>query len=128
MTGLLVPSLTAHGVVSRQDLPIPLVYLLVGSVTALLVTFLALVLLWREPRLDWMHAGRPLPAQVQRVLDSPGLRAGLQVLGLLAAAYVAVAALFGPDDDSNPTREWSTCCSGSACRCCPCCSDRCGGC
>jgi hypothetical protein len=103
MTVSLVPSLTAHGVVSRQDLPIPLVYLLVGSVAALLVSFLALVVLWREPRLDWVHAGRPLPAQVQRVLDSPALRTGLQVLGLLAAAYVAVAALFGPDDDSNPT-------------------------
>ena len=99
----LVPSVTAHGVVSRQDLPIPLAYLLVGSVAALLVSFLALVVLWREPRLDWVHAGRPLPAQVQRVLDSPALRTGLQVLGLLAAAYVAVAALFGPDDDSNPT-------------------------
>jgi hypothetical protein len=103
MTVSLVPSLTAHGVVSRQDLPIPLVYLLVGSVAALLVSFLALVVLWREPRLDWVHAGRPLPPQVQRVLDSPALRTGLQALGLLAAAYVAAAALFGPDDDSNPT-------------------------
>jgi hypothetical protein len=95
-------SLTAHGVVSRQDLPIPLAYMLIGSVLALLVSFLALALLWREPRLNDAYAGRTLPARLQPVLDNPGLRAGLGALGLLATAYVAVAALFGPDDDSNP--------------------------
>ncbi len=95
--------LLAHGVGSREDLPIPFSYALTGAAVALVASFLALALLWREPRLRPGTAGRPLPAGVQRVLDGRPLRLGLLALGTLATAYVALAAFFGRDDALNPT-------------------------
>ena len=96
-------TLLAHGVGSREDLPIPFSYAVTGAALALLVSFLALGLLWREPRLRPAEAGWAVPASLQRVLDGQPVRVGLRVLGLLAAAYVTVAAVFGRDDALNPT-------------------------
>jgi hypothetical protein len=96
-------TLLAHGVGSREDLPIPFSYALTGAAVALLVSFLALAFLWREPRLDAERAGRPLPAAVARVLDARATRVLLRALGLLATAYVVMAAVFGKDDALNPT-------------------------
>jgi len=95
--------LLAHGVGNREDLPIPLAYAVTGAAVAIIVSFLALGLLWREPRLDAPGAGRPLPAGLARVLDGRPLRAGLRVLGGLLTAYVVMAAVFGRDDALNPT-------------------------
>jgi hypothetical protein len=38
----------AHGVGGRQDLPIPFTYALIGAALALVVSFVALAVLWRE--------------------------------------------------------------------------------
>ncbi len=95
-------TLLAHGVGSREDLPIPFLFALVGAAIALVVSFLALGLLWREPRLRGAEAGRPLPAGLARVLDSRWLRAGLRALGAIATAYVVLAAVAGRDDALNP--------------------------
>lgn len=95
--------LLAHGVGSRQDLPIPFSYALTGAAVALLVSFLALAVLWREPRLDPARSGRPLPSGVARVLDARATRGGLRVLGAVATGYVVMAAVFGRDDALNPT-------------------------
>jgi hypothetical protein len=95
--------LLAHGVGNREDLPIPLSYAVTGAAVALLVSFLALGLLWREPRLRPREAGWALPAGAQRVLDGRPLRIGLQVLGVVATAYVVLAATLGRDDALNPT-------------------------
>ncbi|MGZ4593447.1 MAG: hypothetical protein ACXV3C_06250 [Actinomycetes bacterium] len=96
-------TLLAHGVGSRQDLPIPFSFVVIGAAVALVVSFLALLLLWREPRLDPVHAGRPLPRSLARALDSRIMRNGLRLLGMVATAYVALAAVFGKDDALNPT-------------------------
>jgi hypothetical protein len=93
----------AHGVGSREDLPIPFSFALIGAAFAVLASFLVLLLLWREPRLDPVGAGRPLPAGVQRVLDSSLTRSALRALGLLATSYVVLAMVFGHDDALNPT-------------------------
>jgi hypothetical protein len=93
----------AHGVGSREDLPIPFSFALIGAAIAVLASFLVLLLLWREPRLDPVGAGRPLPAGVQRVLDSSLTRSALRALGLLATSYVVLAMVFGHDDALNPT-------------------------
>ena len=96
-------TLLAHGVGSREDLPIPFSYALTGAAVALLVSFLALAFLWREPRLDAARAGRPLPAAVSSALDSGVTRWLLRAVGLVATAYVVMAAVFGKDDALNPT-------------------------
>jgi hypothetical protein len=93
----------AHGVGSREDLPIPFSFALIGAAFAVLASFLVLLLLWREPRLDPVGAGRPLPAGVQRALDSNLTRVALRALGLLATSYIVLAMVFGHDDALNPT-------------------------
>ncbi len=108
MTGVATASelptyVLAHGIGDRQDLPLPFGYVLAGAGAALVVSFLALGLLWRRPRLGRPGAGVPLPAGVARVLDSTAFAVGLRLLGLLVTAYVGVAAVLGPDLSLNPT-------------------------
>lgn len=95
--------LLAHGVGSREDLPISFTYAVTGAAVAIVASFLALGLLWREPRFEPATAGRPVPTRLARVLDGRPLRAGLRVLGVLITAYVVMAAVFGRDDALNPT-------------------------
>lgn len=97
------PTVLAHGVAGRQDLPIPFGYAVTGAAVAVVASFLALAFLWREARLDGAHAGVALPRGLQRVLDAPAIRLALRLLGLLVLAYVLLGAVFGKDDELNPT-------------------------
>lgn len=92
----------AHGVGSREDLPLPLTYAIAGAVVALLVSFVALGVLWRTPRLTSAD-GPALPDAVIRVADATVTRALLRALGVLVFAWVVMAAVFGRDDALNPT-------------------------
>jgi hypothetical protein len=94
-------ALVAHGIGGRQDLPLPLGWAIAGAAAAVVVSFVLLGLLWREPRLDAEKAGRPLPAGLAGVLDAPAFRRTLAGLGLLAAAWVLLALVLGPDDARN---------------------------
>jgi hypothetical protein len=96
-------TVVAHGVGSRQDLPIPFWAALVGAAVALVVSFLALAFLWREPRLRGADAGRPVPNWLSAAIDSTWFRWLVRIAGLVVTAYVATAALLGPDDALNPT-------------------------
>ena len=98
-TGVVV----AHGVGSRQDLPLPFGLAVAGAAIALVVSFVALGLLWREPRLNGPQAGRPLPPSVAAVLDSRTTRAVLAALGVVVTAYAGIALVLGQDDADNPT-------------------------
>lgn len=93
----------AHGIGSREDLPLPLSLVLVGSALAVIVSFAALGLLWHAPRLDRPAAGVPLPPVVQRWLDADATRIGLRIAGVLMTSYVVLAAVAGRDDALNPT-------------------------
>ncbi len=95
-------AILAHGVGSRQDLPLPFGLAVAGAAAAVVVSFVLLGTLWREPRLDGAHAGRPLPSPVARLLDSPATRAALAVVGGVLTGYVLIALLFGKDDADNP--------------------------
>ncbi|MGH8968638.1 MAG: hypothetical protein ACRDV1_01675 [Actinomycetes bacterium] len=95
-------TILAHGVGGREDLPIPFSYAVTGAVLAIIVSFVALGLLWREPRLRGNDAGRAIPDGIARVLDGRGVRVGLRLLGVLATAYVGLAAVAGRDDALNP--------------------------
>jgi hypothetical protein len=93
----------AHGVGGRQDLPIPFTYALIGAAVALVVSFVALAVLWREPQLGGPRTGVAVPPAVQRVLDASATRWVIRLVGLAATAYVATAAIAGPDLVINPT-------------------------
>ena len=86
----------AHGVGSRVDLPVPLFLALYGAGIAVVVSFLALVLLWRRPKLRGDEAGRPLPHAVQALVDSPVLKGLARAVVLLLTAVVVAVALVGP--------------------------------
>ncbi|MFD3516562.1 hypothetical protein [Streptomyces sp. NPDC058657] len=93
----------AHGVGSSHDLPLSPFYAFAGAFAALLISFLALGLLWSTSRFRGDRAGRPVPAPLQRLADAPATRTALRVLGLAAALFVLGHLLFGPDDpDRNP--------------------------
>ena len=91
----------AHGVGSREDLPLPFHLLLIGAAVALVVSFVALGLLWKTPRL---HAtdGRLLPPAVSLALYSAPVRGLFVVLGLLITGWTLLALLVGQDDANNP--------------------------
>jgi len=91
----------AHGVGSRADLPVPLTLALYGAGLAVLVSFLALVLLWRTPRLRGDAAGRPLPGVVQAVVDSPVTKGVLRAVVLLLTLVVVAVALVGPPSPND---------------------------
>jgi hypothetical protein len=93
----------AHGIGGREDLPIPFSYAVVGAALALAISFVALGLLWRKSRLRGDEAGRPLPDGLQAVVDAPAFRWTLRLIGLAVTAFVAYAAIFGPDLANNPT-------------------------
>ena len=96
-----IVSLPAHGVGSRQDLPLPFTAVLIGAATALLVSFVALGFLWPEPALH-ADSGHPLPARPARTLSSSVLKVVMVTLALLLAAWTAIALTFGVDDAHNP--------------------------
>ena len=87
----------AHGVGSRSDLPIPLSFALYGAAMAVLISFAALVVLWRQAKLtDGQADGIALPAGLQAVIDAGAVRRGLQAVMLLLALFVTAVALRGP--------------------------------
>ncbi|HEX6469163.1 MAG TPA: hypothetical protein VF069_08715 [Streptosporangiaceae bacterium] len=95
------PPVLAHGIGGRQDLPIPLGFLLVGAGLAVLVSFVALGVAWRSSRFR-ADAGRAIPRPAQRLVDHRLTRALLRLAGLLAAAATFYAAAAGPAGANNP--------------------------
>ena len=93
----------AHGIGGARDLPIPAEYAIAGAGAALAVSFIVLALAWRTPRFDGINGGRPAPAWLARVVDSPVFGGTLRVLGMVFFLYVGWAAVFGPDLLVNPT-------------------------
>lgn len=104
MTGALAGSgaVVAHGVGSRQDLPLPLGVAVAGAATALVVSFVALAVLWPQPRIDGAEAGRPLPAALAAALDSRTSRVLTALAGGAVTLVVLAALLLGRDDTRNP--------------------------
>jgi hypothetical protein len=88
-------SLLAHGVGSVQDLPVPQWLFLYGAGVVLVVSFLALAVLWRRPVLEDYDGGRPLPPALGRVVLSPVTRTVLGAVGLGLLVLVTATALVG---------------------------------
>jgi hypothetical protein len=87
--------LLAHGIGVVRDLPIPAVYFFLGAAIVLVVSFLALLFLWKQPLLEAHAGGRALPRPVSRFLLSRAVRVllGAVSIGLLALTFAT--ALFG---------------------------------
>ena len=94
-------TILAHGLGGSNDLPIPYTYALIGAAWALTFTFAVVVLAWKKPRFDPSSPGRPLPQWVTTATDAPVTRWVLALAGLSFAAWVAVAAVLGPQNDEN---------------------------
>ena len=96
-----IVEMPAHGVGSRQDLPLPFTAVLIGAAVALLVSFIALGALWPEPKLR-ADSGLPLPSLVARTLSSRVFKGFWVTLALLLTAWTLMALVFGMDDANNP--------------------------
>lgn len=96
----------SHGVGTRADLPLPVLYVIAGGGLAVLVSFLALGLLWREPRLRGAEAGTPVPAVLARLVDNPSVRLALRAAVLALALSVVLVALFGPSEVPQNLAPW----------------------
>ncbi|NGN95411.1 hypothetical protein G5C66_22065 [Nocardioides sp. KC13] len=100
-----------HGVGGRQDLPLPLEYVIAGAVLALVVSFGLLALTTKRAAEGQVVApqdpqsrnprGWPLP-RLGRVVDSPAWTALWRIVGLLIFAYFVLVAFAGSDNALNP--------------------------
>ncbi|MGI5218550.1 hypothetical protein [Nocardia sp. CA-290969] len=95
--------LLAHGIGGAADLPIPLSFALIGAAWALTFSFAVLAFAWREPRLDPTAPGKPVPARIRALVDSPLVRAVVAALSVTAAVLIVAIGVFGPADPAaNP--------------------------
>jgi hypothetical protein len=92
----------AHGIGGAKDLPIPAEYAIAAASAALAVSFIVLAVAWRTPRFDAATKGRPVPGWFAAVVDGPVFAAVVRTVGFAFFAYVAWAALAGPDLVTNP--------------------------
>jgi hypothetical protein len=95
-------TLLAHGVGGREDLPLPFGWAVAGAAFAVVVSFVALGLLWTSSRLDGAHDGRPLPPALDRALDSATFGWFTRILSLLITGYLGLVLILGQDDANNP--------------------------
>jgi hypothetical protein len=94
--------LHAHGLGGAQDLPISRELAILGAAAAVAVSFVVLVLAWRNPRYDAATSGRPAPAWLARIVDSVVYRGLLRLVGLIGLLYLVVVAVRGKDLLINP--------------------------
>jgi hypothetical protein len=86
----------AHGIGGRADLPVPIDFFLYGAGAVLIVSFIALTLLWPEPRLQ---DGPRSVAVGEQTLGRTGLV--LSILGVIGLALVVVAGLGGVQNSTR---------------------------
>jgi hypothetical protein len=94
---------SAHGYGGRADLPVPVSYFIVGAGIALVISFLALAVLWPEPRLQERKAERPITARWLRPLV-----AVLRTVGLAGLLLVVVTGVANRNDGRtiSPVLVW----------------------
>jgi hypothetical protein len=94
--------IVAHGIGGVRDLPVPEWLFFWGAAVVLVVSFLALGVLWRRPVLSQLRNGRPAPLRLSRVVLASPLHVVLQALSVALLVLVFVAALLG---DTDPFRN-----------------------
>jgi hypothetical protein len=104
---LLLP--LAHGIGGVRDPVLPDWLMYYAASLVLILSFVALGVLWRRPVLEGLDGGRPLSERWQRLLLWTGWRIILGTLSVALLAVVWLAALVGePDAGDNlaPTFVW----------------------
>jgi hypothetical protein len=93
--------LLAHGLIQRADLPIPEWLFAWAAVAVLVVSFVALAVLWPRPKLEGGEHWRPLPGP-PAAIGSPAVDLVCQAAGLLLFGFLIYAGLAGVDEsDAN---------------------------
>lgn len=92
--------LPLHGLGSRQDLPLPFEFVVIGAALALIVSFVVLVAAWRRPRYT-RPRGLPLPT-LTRLVDASVTRVLGRILAMALYGWMAMAPWFGQDRVTNP--------------------------
>jgi hypothetical protein len=87
---------SAHGVGGRTDLPLPTWQFLYAAGAALVVSFLALRLLWPDAKLAKSSSGRRVPHPVD--VGATVLGIGLRIVGLVVWAVTIAAAWIGTEN------------------------------
>ena len=85
----------AHGLVQRSNLPIPEWLFGWAASIVLVVSFVALAVLWPRPRLEERGPWRPLPGGIGRVLGSRALEWLCGAIGVALLAIVLLAGYLG---------------------------------
>ena len=86
-----------HGLVQRANLPLPEWLFGYAAAAVLILSFVALAILWPEPRLE-RDRWRPLPAALGRALGSRTLEVVTGAIGVALLALVLVAGYAGTQD------------------------------
>lgn len=95
----LAPPALAHGLVAKEDLPIPAWMFTWGATVVLVISFVGLATIWREPRLEGAEE-RPL-ARVPRVLEV--LAGAIGVLLFAVTVWAGLAGVANPQANLTPT-------------------------
>ncbi|HEY8584313.1 MAG TPA: fenitrothion hydrolase, partial [Capillimicrobium sp.] len=93
-------SAAAHGLVGKQDLPIPIWLLFYAGVVVLVLSFVALATLWREPKLEQLRE-RVVWARIPVALDV--LCGAVGVALFAGVAYAGLAGSQSPQENITPT-------------------------
>ena len=93
----------AHGLVARSDLPIPEWLFGWAAAMVLVVSFVALAILWPEPRLE-RERWRPLPGGIGRLLGSRPVEVLCGAIGVFLLGVVVYAGLRGAQ---SPTANFA---------------------
>lgn len=102
-----LPLVLAHGVGGRSDLPVPVWLFAYGAAFALLISFVALGILWPRPRLASASSGVALPRFVQR--SRPVALVLLRVIGLAFFAATLATVLFGSSEGASNPAPYAVC-------------------
>jgi hypothetical protein len=81
----------AHGLGGRVDLPVPRWLFVFGAAAALLLSFVALAGLWKEPRFERRVERRAKPGAVQSILTNRTLEWVIRIAALGFAVVVTIA-------------------------------------
>jgi hypothetical protein len=93
---LAVEAVLAHGIGQVKDLPVPGWLFYYGAALVLVLSFVALGVLWTSPKLE-NAPERPLPEGLQRALLSRALRVVLGAASVALFVLVVAAGLVGKD-------------------------------